>query len=92
MPTSEKNPRVTEDRAGAPARRNAFESAIQAYDHGDWRSARRLLREAVEDDPRKQNRVRAAEILGALSFDRFSLGLAAVLAALLAGVFILAAN
>ncbi len=92
LPTSEKNPQVKEDRSVAPAGRNAFESGIQAYGHGDWRSARRLLREAVEGDPRKQNRVRAAEILGALSFDRFSLGLATVLAALLTGVFLLAAS
>ena len=63
-------------------------AGIAAYERGDWRDARRLLREAVESDSRKQMRVRAGEILVSLEPDRFALKIAGVLALLLSGLFL----
>jgi hypothetical protein len=83
--------------ATAPARpaqgagRRAFEAGLDAYERGDWKSARALLHRALEEDARKQDRARAAELLSALTVDRFVLRLAAILAAVLVAVFLVAA-
>ena len=64
-----------------------YEAAMAAYERGDWLTARRLLREAIETDPRKQQRVQAGKLLRALEVDRFALGLAALFLFILSILF-----
>jgi hypothetical protein len=70
-----------------PTAEEVYEAAMAAYGRGDWLRARRLLRQAIETDPRKQQRVQAGKLLRALEVDRFALGLAALFLFILAILF-----
>ena len=75
----------------ANRRDEGFRTANQglaAYEQGDWNSARRLLRKTTEGQGRKQDRIRAGELVKALSLDGFALKLAASLLTILAGLFL----
>lgn len=90
MPSSTSSAPGKSEPPGSIGARPALDAGLDAYERGDWKAARGLLRDATEQDSRKQNRLRAAELLASLSLDRFALALAAVLAAVLLAVFLLA--
>ena len=67
-----------------------YETALRAWERGDWLTARRQLRAVIESHPKKEHRIEAGRILHALAPDRFALllalGFLLILVSLFAGL------
>ena len=78
---------VTTHAAGQGGEGSRYDAGIRAWERGDWLTARRALRAAIESHPRKEERLEAGRILRRLEPDRFALGLALLFLLILAALF-----